>query len=175
MLANCQVTFIYIALLTIQIVTKHIFIAFICFYSQKKMKYSCSKDPSFASVGKHGVLREFTFFDKVRFINKIEMYVSGSKSAIAIGFITQSQPLNNFIYFFRFAVCSRVRRCTRISYAVLLCSIRKWFQGPNSCSLWLHSWGKKDLNRACLFNPVCFHKVHFAALSCRSWVICLIL
>lgn len=63
------------------------------------MKYSCSKDPSFASVGKHGVLREFTFFDKVRFIKKMEMYVSGSKSAIAIGFITQSRPLNNFIYF----------------------------------------------------------------------------
>uniref|UniRef100_A0A671PU74 Paired amphipathic helix protein Sin3b n=1 Tax=Sinocyclocheilus anshuiensis TaxID=1608454 RepID=A0A671PU74_9TELE len=33
---------------------------------KKKMKYSYSKDPSFASVGKHGVLREFTFFDKVR-------------------------------------------------------------------------------------------------------------
>lgn len=33
---------------------------------QKKMKFSCSKEPSFASVGKHGVLREFTFFDKVR-------------------------------------------------------------------------------------------------------------
>uniref|UniRef100_A0A673LZ63 Paired amphipathic helix protein Sin3b n=1 Tax=Sinocyclocheilus rhinocerous TaxID=307959 RepID=A0A673LZ63_9TELE len=33
---------------------------------KKKMKYSYSKDPSFASVGKHGILREFTFFDKVR-------------------------------------------------------------------------------------------------------------
>lgn len=30
------------------------------------MKYSCTKDQSFASVGKHGVLREFSFFDKVR-------------------------------------------------------------------------------------------------------------
>uniref|UniRef100_A0A672K6X8 Paired amphipathic helix protein Sin3b n=1 Tax=Sinocyclocheilus grahami TaxID=75366 RepID=A0A672K6X8_SINGR len=37
-----------------------------CSISKKKMKYSYSKDPSFASVGKHGVLREFTFFDKVR-------------------------------------------------------------------------------------------------------------
>uniref|UniRef100_A0A3P9HKJ5 SIN3 transcription regulator family member B n=1 Tax=Oryzias latipes TaxID=8090 RepID=A0A3P9HKJ5_ORYLA len=33
---------------------------------KKKMKYSCTKDPSFASAGKHGVLREFSFFDKVR-------------------------------------------------------------------------------------------------------------
>eukprot|EP00064_Thunnus_orientalis_P011168 superscaffoldBa00001586_g11198 len=31
---------------------------------KKKMKYSCTKDQSFASVGKHGVLREFSFFDK---------------------------------------------------------------------------------------------------------------
>lgn len=29
------------------------------------MKYACTKDQSFASVGKHGVLREFSFFDKV--------------------------------------------------------------------------------------------------------------
>lgn len=48
------------------------------------MKYSCSKDPSFAAVGKHGVLREFTFFDKVRFIGTVVL--SGSKSAAAIGF-----------------------------------------------------------------------------------------
>lgn len=31
------------------------------------MKYPCAKDQSFASVGKHGVLREFSFFDKVRY------------------------------------------------------------------------------------------------------------
>lgn len=30
------------------------------------MRYTCTKDQSFASVGKHGVLREFSFFDKVR-------------------------------------------------------------------------------------------------------------
>src|SRR4029434_11213201 len=35
------------------------------FSLQKKMKYSCAKDQSFASVGKHGVLREFSFFYKV--------------------------------------------------------------------------------------------------------------
>uniref|UniRef100_A0A673M0L4 Paired amphipathic helix protein Sin3b n=1 Tax=Sinocyclocheilus rhinocerous TaxID=307959 RepID=A0A673M0L4_9TELE len=33
---------------------------------KKICQYSYSKDPSFASVGKHGILREFTFFDKVR-------------------------------------------------------------------------------------------------------------
>ncbi|CAB1324249.1 unnamed protein product [Coregonus sp. 'balchen'] len=42
---------------------------------KKKMKFSCSKDQSFASVGKHGVLREFTFFDKVRrFFKSQEVY-----------------------------------------------------------------------------------------------------
>uniref|UniRef100_A0A8C7GUA2 Paired amphipathic helix protein Sin3b n=1 Tax=Oncorhynchus kisutch TaxID=8019 RepID=A0A8C7GUA2_ONCKI len=41
----------------------------------KKMKFSCSQDQSFASVGKHGVLREFTFFDKVRrFFKSQEVY-----------------------------------------------------------------------------------------------------
>uniref|UniRef100_A0A8C7SP40 Paired amphipathic helix protein Sin3b n=1 Tax=Oncorhynchus mykiss TaxID=8022 RepID=A0A8C7SP40_ONCMY len=42
---------------------------------KKKMKFSCSKDQSFASVGKHGVLREFTFFDKLRrFFKSREVY-----------------------------------------------------------------------------------------------------
>uniref|UniRef100_A0A674EIM5 Paired amphipathic helix protein Sin3b n=1 Tax=Salmo trutta TaxID=8032 RepID=A0A674EIM5_SALTR len=42
---------------------------------KKKMKFSCSQDQSFASVGKHGVLREFTFFDKVRrFFKSQEVY-----------------------------------------------------------------------------------------------------
>uniref|UniRef100_A0A8C8LV53 Paired amphipathic helix protein Sin3b n=1 Tax=Oncorhynchus tshawytscha TaxID=74940 RepID=A0A8C8LV53_ONCTS len=39
------------------------------------LKFSCSKDQSFASVGKHGVLREFTFFDKLRrFFKSREVY-----------------------------------------------------------------------------------------------------
>lgn len=40
------------------------------------MKYSCTKDPSFASAGKHGVLREFSFFDKVRFMDFITFLIS---------------------------------------------------------------------------------------------------
>uniref|UniRef100_A0A8C7RA54 Paired amphipathic helix protein Sin3b n=1 Tax=Oncorhynchus mykiss TaxID=8022 RepID=A0A8C7RA54_ONCMY len=44
-------------------------------FLRKKMKFSCSKDQSFASVGKHGVLREFTFFDKLRrFFKSREVY-----------------------------------------------------------------------------------------------------
>uniref|UniRef100_A0A673HHP4 Paired amphipathic helix protein Sin3b-like n=1 Tax=Sinocyclocheilus rhinocerous TaxID=307959 RepID=A0A673HHP4_9TELE len=56
----------------------------ICFYSQKKMKYSCSKDPSFASVGKHGVLREFTFFDKVRRLLKSQEVYENFLRCIAL-------------------------------------------------------------------------------------------
>ncbi|XP_056585636.1 paired amphipathic helix protein Sin3b isoform X2 [Triplophysa dalaica] len=50
----------------------------------KKMKYSCSKDPSFASVGKHGVLREFTFFDKVRRLLKSQEVYENFLRCIAL-------------------------------------------------------------------------------------------
>uniref|UniRef100_A0A8C1H2Y2 SIN3 transcription regulator family member B n=1 Tax=Cyprinus carpio carpio TaxID=630221 RepID=A0A8C1H2Y2_CYPCA len=52
--------------------------------SLKKMKYSCSKDPSFASVGKHGVLREFTFFDKVRRLLKSQEVYENFLRCIAL-------------------------------------------------------------------------------------------
>uniref|UniRef100_A0A8C2AK74 Paired amphipathic helix protein Sin3b n=1 Tax=Cyprinus carpio TaxID=7962 RepID=A0A8C2AK74_CYPCA len=51
---------------------------------KKKMKYSCSKDPSFASVGKHGVLREFTFFDKVRRLLKSQEVYENFLRCIAL-------------------------------------------------------------------------------------------
>uniref|UniRef100_A0AAY4E637 Paired amphipathic helix protein Sin3b n=1 Tax=Denticeps clupeoides TaxID=299321 RepID=A0AAY4E637_9TELE len=50
----------------------------------KKMKYSCSKDQSFASVGKHGVLREFTFFDKVRRLFKSQEVYENFLRCIAL-------------------------------------------------------------------------------------------
>uniref|UniRef100_A0AAY4E700 Paired amphipathic helix protein Sin3b n=1 Tax=Denticeps clupeoides TaxID=299321 RepID=A0AAY4E700_9TELE len=51
---------------------------------KKKMKYSCSKDQSFASVGKHGVLREFTFFDKVRRLFKSQEVYENFLRCIAL-------------------------------------------------------------------------------------------
>uniref|UniRef100_A0AAR2KQW6 Paired amphipathic helix protein Sin3b n=1 Tax=Pygocentrus nattereri TaxID=42514 RepID=A0AAR2KQW6_PYGNA len=51
---------------------------------QKKMKFSCSKDQSFASVGKHGVLREFTFFDKVRRLFKSQEVYENFLRCIAL-------------------------------------------------------------------------------------------
>uniref|UniRef100_A0A8B9H8S1 Paired amphipathic helix protein Sin3b n=1 Tax=Astyanax mexicanus TaxID=7994 RepID=A0A8B9H8S1_ASTMX len=50
----------------------------------KKMKFSCSKDQSFASVGKHGVLREFTFFDKVRRLFKSQEVYENFLRCIAL-------------------------------------------------------------------------------------------
>ncbi|KAM9475369.1 paired amphipathic helix protein Sin3b isoform 2-T2 [Clarias gariepinus] len=51
---------------------------------KKKMKFSCSKEPSFASVGKHGVLREFTFFDKVRRLFKSQEVYENFLRCIAL-------------------------------------------------------------------------------------------
>ncbi|XP_060788599.1 paired amphipathic helix protein Sin3b isoform X1 [Neoarius graeffei] len=51
---------------------------------KKKMKFSCSKDQSFASVGKHGVLREFTFFDKVRRLFKSQEVYENFLRCIAL-------------------------------------------------------------------------------------------
>ncbi|KAJ3599472.1 hypothetical protein NHX12_033433 [Muraenolepis orangiensis] len=51
---------------------------------KKKMKYSCTKDQSFASVGKHGVLREFTFFDKVRRLFKSQEVYENFLRCIAL-------------------------------------------------------------------------------------------
>uniref|UniRef100_A0A671YP18 Paired amphipathic helix protein Sin3b n=1 Tax=Sparus aurata TaxID=8175 RepID=A0A671YP18_SPAAU len=53
-----------------------------CMY--KKMKYSCTKDQSFASVGKHGVLREFSFFDKVRRLFKSQEVYENFLRCIAL-------------------------------------------------------------------------------------------
>uniref|UniRef100_A0A671YR07 Paired amphipathic helix protein Sin3b n=1 Tax=Sparus aurata TaxID=8175 RepID=A0A671YR07_SPAAU len=50
----------------------------------KKMKYSCTKDQSFASVGKHGVLREFSFFDKVRRLFKSQEVYENFLRCIAL-------------------------------------------------------------------------------------------
>uniref|UniRef100_A0AAX7UR48 Paired amphipathic helix protein Sin3b n=1 Tax=Astatotilapia calliptera TaxID=8154 RepID=A0AAX7UR48_ASTCA len=52
--------------------------------SLKKMKYSCTKDQSFASVGKHGVLREFSFFDKVRRLFKSQEVYENFLRCIAL-------------------------------------------------------------------------------------------
>nr|XP_023674324.1 paired amphipathic helix protein Sin3b isoform X1 [Paramormyrops kingsleyae] len=52
--------------------------------SRKKMKLSCSKDQSFAAVGKHGVLREFTFFDKVRRLFKSQEVYENFLRCIAL-------------------------------------------------------------------------------------------
>uniref|UniRef100_A0A8D3CSY4 Paired amphipathic helix protein Sin3b n=1 Tax=Scophthalmus maximus TaxID=52904 RepID=A0A8D3CSY4_SCOMX len=52
--------------------------------SKKKMKYSCTKDQSFASVGKHGVLREFSFFDKVRRLFKSQEVYENFLRCIAL-------------------------------------------------------------------------------------------
>ncbi|XP_067085881.1 paired amphipathic helix protein Sin3b isoform X1 [Osmerus mordax] len=51
---------------------------------KKKMKFSCSKDQSFAAVGKHGVLREFTFFDKVRRLFKSQEVYENFLRCIAL-------------------------------------------------------------------------------------------
>ncbi|XP_020558437.1 paired amphipathic helix protein Sin3b isoform X2 [Oryzias latipes] len=51
---------------------------------KKKMKYSCTKDPSFASAGKHGVLREFSFFDKVRRLFKSQEVYENFLRCIAL-------------------------------------------------------------------------------------------
>ncbi|KAG7456528.1 hypothetical protein MATL_G00236690 [Megalops atlanticus] len=51
---------------------------------KKKMKLSCSKDQSFAAVGKHGVLREFTFFDKVRRLFKSQEVYENFLRCIAL-------------------------------------------------------------------------------------------
>ncbi|XP_041967462.1 paired amphipathic helix protein Sin3b [Alosa sapidissima] len=51
---------------------------------KKKMKYSCAKDQSFASVGKHGVLREFSFFDKVRRLFKSQEVYENFLRCIAL-------------------------------------------------------------------------------------------
>uniref|UniRef100_A0A4W4ERF4 Paired amphipathic helix protein Sin3b n=1 Tax=Electrophorus electricus TaxID=8005 RepID=A0A4W4ERF4_ELEEL len=51
---------------------------------RKKMKFSCSKDQSFAAVGKHGVLREFTFFDKVRRLFKSQEVYENFLRCIAL-------------------------------------------------------------------------------------------
>uniref|UniRef100_A0A3Q1FGZ6 Paired amphipathic helix protein Sin3b n=1 Tax=Acanthochromis polyacanthus TaxID=80966 RepID=A0A3Q1FGZ6_9TELE len=51
---------------------------------KKKMKYSCTKDQSFASVGKHGVLREFSFFDKVRRLFKSQEVYENFLRCIAL-------------------------------------------------------------------------------------------
>uniref|UniRef100_A0A3P8ZRR9 Paired amphipathic helix protein Sin3b n=1 Tax=Esox lucius TaxID=8010 RepID=A0A3P8ZRR9_ESOLU len=51
---------------------------------KKKMKFSCSKDQSFASVGKHGVVREFTFFDKVRRLFKSQEVYENFLRCIAL-------------------------------------------------------------------------------------------
>uniref|UniRef100_A0A1A8F6Z5 Paired amphipathic helix protein Sin3b n=1 Tax=Nothobranchius korthausae TaxID=1143690 RepID=A0A1A8F6Z5_9TELE len=51
---------------------------------QKKMRYSCTKDQSFASVGKHGVLREFSFFDKVRRLFKSQEVYENFLRCIAL-------------------------------------------------------------------------------------------
>uniref|UniRef100_A0A8C7XXM3 Paired amphipathic helix protein Sin3b n=1 Tax=Oryzias sinensis TaxID=183150 RepID=A0A8C7XXM3_9TELE len=56
----------------------------IVFLFQKKMKYSCTKDPSFASAGKHGVLREFSFFDKVRRLFKSQEVYENFLRCIAL-------------------------------------------------------------------------------------------
>ncbi|XP_066551383.1 paired amphipathic helix protein Sin3b [Amia ocellicauda] len=50
---------------------------------KKKMKL-CSKDQSFAAVGKHGVLREFTFFDKVRRLFKSQEVYENFLRCIAL-------------------------------------------------------------------------------------------
>uniref|UniRef100_A0A3Q1J5Z5 Paired amphipathic helix protein Sin3b n=1 Tax=Anabas testudineus TaxID=64144 RepID=A0A3Q1J5Z5_ANATE len=50
----------------------------------KKIKYSCTKDQSFASVGKHGVLREFSFFDKVRRLFKSQEVYENFLRCIAL-------------------------------------------------------------------------------------------
>nr|XP_015826799.2 paired amphipathic helix protein Sin3b [Nothobranchius furzeri] len=51
---------------------------------KKKMRYSCTKDQSFASVGKHGVLREFSFFDKVRRLFKSQEVYENFLRCIAL-------------------------------------------------------------------------------------------
>uniref|UniRef100_A0A3P9PX25 Paired amphipathic helix protein Sin3b n=1 Tax=Poecilia reticulata TaxID=8081 RepID=A0A3P9PX25_POERE len=51
---------------------------------KKKMKYPCAKDQSFASVGKHGVLREFSFFDKVRRLFKSQEVYENFLRCIAL-------------------------------------------------------------------------------------------
>uniref|UniRef100_A0A3Q2NXV6 Paired amphipathic helix protein Sin3b n=1 Tax=Fundulus heteroclitus TaxID=8078 RepID=A0A3Q2NXV6_FUNHE len=51
---------------------------------KKKMKYPCTKDQSFASVGKHGVLREFSFFDKVRRLFKSQEVYENFLRCIAL-------------------------------------------------------------------------------------------
>ncbi|XP_028671981.2 paired amphipathic helix protein Sin3b [Erpetoichthys calabaricus] len=51
---------------------------------KKKIKLSCTKDPSFAAVGKHGVLREFTFFDKVRRLLKSQEVYENFLRCIAL-------------------------------------------------------------------------------------------
>uniref|UniRef100_A0A7N9AU80 Paired amphipathic helix protein Sin3b n=1 Tax=Mastacembelus armatus TaxID=205130 RepID=A0A7N9AU80_9TELE len=51
---------------------------------KKKMKYSCTKDQSFASVSKHGVLREFSFFDKVRRLFKSQEVYENFLRCIAL-------------------------------------------------------------------------------------------
>uniref|UniRef100_A0A4W4ETX1 Paired amphipathic helix protein Sin3b n=1 Tax=Electrophorus electricus TaxID=8005 RepID=A0A4W4ETX1_ELEEL len=53
-------------------------------HDPKKMKFSCSKDQSFAAVGKHGVLREFTFFDKVRRLFKSQEVYENFLRCIAL-------------------------------------------------------------------------------------------
>lgn len=68
---------------------------------QKKMKFSCSKDQSFASVGKHGVLREFTFFDKV---NVTRLWCRD------FFFTLSSLFMSHGIFFFPFFLCFQVRR-----------------------------------------------------------------
>uniref|UniRef100_A0A3Q3BKL5 Paired amphipathic helix protein Sin3b n=1 Tax=Kryptolebias marmoratus TaxID=37003 RepID=A0A3Q3BKL5_KRYMA len=51
---------------------------------KKKMRYTCTKDQSFASVGKHGVLREFSFFDKVRRLFKSQEVYENFLRCIAL-------------------------------------------------------------------------------------------
>ncbi|XP_006639831.1 paired amphipathic helix protein Sin3b isoform X1 [Lepisosteus oculatus] len=51
---------------------------------KKKMKFSCTKDQSFAAVGKHGVLREFAFFDKVRRLFKSQEVYENFLRCIAL-------------------------------------------------------------------------------------------
>uniref|UniRef100_A0A8C6Q7S4 Paired amphipathic helix protein Sin3b n=1 Tax=Nothobranchius furzeri TaxID=105023 RepID=A0A8C6Q7S4_NOTFU len=62
----------------------YLFIYILIFFFQKKMRYSCTKDQSFASVGKHGVLREFSFFDKVRRLFKSQEVYENFLRCIAL-------------------------------------------------------------------------------------------
>lgn len=113
----------------------------IFFFLQKKMKYACTKDQSFASVGKHGVLREFSFFDKVR-MTLLLCSILAPLAVLLLHCNYWTDIISSWTLSPRFVACLKARKYMRTSCAALPCSTRKWCQEQSCFSSSLHSWGE---------------------------------